>query len=196
MPTEVAVLVGSLRDKSYNHRLALALEKLGPDDWNYTHVRIDEVPYFDADEQEPMPATVRKLKDAIESADALMFVTPEYNRSVPGVLKNAIDWASRPYGENSFAGKPALIAGVSSGNIGTAVAQAHLRSTLAYLDVPAMGQPEVYIAFKPKDLIDMDGNVTVKDTEEFLRSVMTSFQEWVEQVRSGAQAVEQVSQET
>ena len=195
MSIEVAVLVGSLRDKSFNHRLALALQKLGPGDWSYTNIRIDEVPYYDADDEKPMPDSVRKLKESIEGADALMFVTPEYNRSVPGVLKNAIDWASRPYGQNSFAGKPALVAGTSPGNISTAVAQAHLRSMLAYLDVPAMGQPEVYVAFQPDDLIDMEGNVTVKDSEEFFGTVMTAFEEWVEQVRAGAKAVEKVSQE-
>ena len=192
MSIEVAVLVGSLRDESFNHRLALALQKQGPEDWRYKNVRIDEVPYYDADEEKPMPDTVRKLKDSIEAADALMFVTPEYNRSVPGVLKNAIDWGSRPYGQNSFAGKPALVAGTSPGNIGTAVAQAHLRSMLAYLDVPTMGQPEVYVSFQPKDLIDMEGNVSVKDTEEFFGTVMSSFAEFVRQVRAGDKAVQQV----
>jgi len=153
------------------------------------------VPYCDADAEEPLPARVRKVKESSEGADALMFVTPEYSRSVPGVLKKAIDWASRPYGQNSFAGKPALVAGTSPGNISTAVAQAHLRSMLAYLDVPAMGQPEVYVAFQPDDLIDMEGNVTAKDTEEFFGTVMTAFEEWVAQVRAGAKAVEKVSQE-
>ncbi len=191
MSYEVAVLIGSLRDKSYNHRLALALQRLGPEDWEYVSVRLDEVPYYDQDEEKPAPASVERLKKTIEGADALMFVTPEYNRSVPGVLKNAIDWASRPYGQNSFEGKPTLIAGTSPGNISTAVAQAHLRSILAYLDVPTMAQPEVYIAFQPDDLIDMDGNVTVPDTEEFLRGAMESFAQWIEMVRAGQASVEE-----
>lgn len=193
MSLEVAVLIGSLRDRSYNNRLALALQKLGPADWSYVEVPIDKVPYYDEDEQQPLPASVKQLKEAIAGSDALIIVTPEYNRSVPGVLKNAIDWASRPKAENAFMGKPTLVAGTSPGSIGTAVAQAHLRNMLAYLDAPAMGQPEVYISFDPDDLIDMEGNVSVKDTEEFLRKVMGSFEEWVLQVRSGAKAVEKES---
>lgn len=185
MGVKVAVLVGSLRERSYNHRLALALQRLGPPDWEYVGVRIDEVPHFDQDLEDDAPDSVRRLKETIEAADALMFVTPEYNRSVPGVLKNAIDWASRPKKRNSFAGKPALVAGASTGNIGTAVAQSHLRMTLASLDVPAMGQPEVYVKFSPEDLIDMEGNVTVPDTERFLRGVMAAFARWVETVGAG-----------
>jgi len=189
MGVKVAVLVGSLRDRSYNHRLALALQRLGPPDWEYVSVRIDAVPYFDQDIEREQPESVLRLKETIEGADALMFVTPEYNRSIPGVLKNAIDWASRPKERNSFAGKPALVAGTSPGNISTAVAQAHLRSVLAYLDVPAMGQPEVYVKFEPDDLMDMDGKVTVPDTEAFLRDVMSSFAEWVASVQAGTAAV-------
>jgi len=189
MTVTVAVLVGSLRDRSYNHRLALALQRLGPPEWEYVSVRIDEVPFFDQDLQERPPESVVRLKEAIASADALMFVSPEYNRSIPGALKNAIDWASRPREGNPFAGKPALIAGVSTGSIGTAVAQSHLRDVLAYLDVPVMGQPEVYVTFKPSDLIDMDGNVRVESTEVFLRGVMDSFARWVGLVREGRAAV-------
>ncbi len=193
MPTKVAVLIGSLRDRSFNHRLSRALRKLGPEDWEYDEVRIDAVPYYDADDENPPPDSVKELRRSIASADALMFVTPEYNRSIPGVLKNAIDWASRPKEDNSFDGKPALVAGTSPGNIGTAVAQGHLRSVLAYLNVPAMGQPEVYVAFKPDDLIDMEGNVSVKSTEEFLRSVMMAFEAWVTQIMGGAEVVEEAT---
>ena len=189
MTVTVAVLVGSLRDRSYNHRLALALQRLGPPEWEYVSVRIDEVPFFDQDLQERPPESVVRLKEAIASADALMFVSPEYNRSIPGALKNAIDWASRPREGNPFAGKPALIAGVSTGSIGTAVAQSHLRSVLAYLDVAVMGQPEVYVTFKPPDLIDMAGRVSVASTEEFLSGVMRSFASWVSLVLSGRSAV-------
>ncbi|HLV13200.1 MAG TPA: NADPH-dependent FMN reductase [Trueperaceae bacterium] len=190
MAVKVAVFVGSLRDRSYNHRLALALQKLGPDDWQYENVPIDEVPYYDQDSEAEAPESVARLKRAVEEADALMFVTPEYNRSIPGVLKNAIDWASRPKGQNSFAGKPALIAGTSTGKIGTAVAQAHLRSVLAYLDVPVMAQPEVYVYFDPDDLIDMEGEVGVAATREFLAEVMRAFEEWIVTVKAGQASVE------
>ncbi len=189
MGVTVAVLVGSLRDRSYNRRLALALQGLGPQDWDYESVRIDEVPHFTQDLVDRPPESVRLLKGAIAGADALMFVSPEYNRSIPGVLKNAIDWASRPKDSNPFAGKPALIAGTSTGSIGTAVAQSHLRSVLAYLDVAVMGQPEVYVTFKPPDLIDMAGRVSVASTEEFLSGVMRSFASWVSLVLSGRSAV-------
>lgn len=188
MAVEVAVLVGSLRRGSLNRRLAKALEKAAPSSWRFSYLRIDEVPYFNEDESDPLPESVAGLKREIERADAVIFVTPEYNRSVPGALKNAIDWASRPKGENSFAGKPVLVSGASPGNISTAVAQQHLRSMLAYLDAPAMGQPEVFIRFVPKDLIDQDGNVTVDGTKEFLSTVMRTFASWVETVRSGVVA--------
>lgn len=183
MPTHVAVLVGSLRQGSLNRRLAKALEKAAPRDWQFTYVPIDEVPHYNDDEVDPLPQSVIALKRAIEEADAVALITPEYNRSVPGVLKNAMDWASRPYGDNSFEGKPTLVAGASPGNISTAVAQQHLRNSLAYLDAPAMDQPEVFIRFVPEDLIDEDGNVTVPDTKEFLEGVMESFAAWVETVR-------------
>jgi len=188
MGTKVAVLVGSLREGSFNRRLAMALRRLGPADWQYLDVAIDEVPYFDQDLEADPPASVGRLKAAIEGADALMFVTPEYNRSVPGVLKNAIDWASRPKGKNSFAGKPALVAGGSTGNLSTAIAQSHLRMMLAYLDVAAMGQPEVYLKFAPDDLIDEEGNVSNEGTEDFLRGVMRSFATWVQVVSAGRAA--------
>jgi chromate reductase, NAD(P)H dehydrogenase (quinone) len=121
------------------------------------------------------------LKDAIASVDAVLFVTPEYNRSIPGSLKNAIDWASRPWGKNSFARKPSGIIGTSTGKIGSAVAQQHLRSILAFCNSPLMNAIEAYIEFTP-GLIADDGEVTVESTEEFLRNYMTEFQGFIERV--------------
>lgn len=186
MSTDVALFVGSLRKGSLNRKLAAALRKLGPPTWRYHEIRFDDLPFYDQDESKPMPESVRRLKEGIESADAVIFVTPEYNRSVPGGLKNAIDWASRPKGENSFAGKPTLVSGTSPGNISTAVAQQHLRVMLGYLDAPTMGQPEVFIRFQPEDLIDDDGNVNDESTEKFLKKVMDEFESWVQLHGGGA----------
>lgn len=190
MSTNIALFIGSLRSGSLNRKLAKALQKLGPQDWQYQEIEFDHLPYYDQDEAKPMPESVKQLKSSIEKADAVIFVTPEYNRSVPGGLKNAIDWASRPMGENSFAGKPTLVSGASPGNISTAIAQQHLRVMLGYLDAPTMGQPEVFISFQPDDLITDDGEVTVASTEKFLKQVMSEFAEFVERVKSGTEAVE------
>ncbi len=178
MGIKVAVLTGSLRDESLNWRLAKALVQAAPDGMEFEHLKIDEVPYYDQDDEADMPDAVSDLKRRIAAADALMFVTPEYNRSIPGVLKNAIDWASRPYGQNSFAGKPALVAGTSPGPLSTGPAQQHLRTILSYLDVYPLGQPEVFIHFKD-DLIDQDGNVSVDSTAGFFRDVMQEFRDHI-----------------
>jgi len=119
------------------------------------------------------------LKQEIESADALLFVTPEYNRAIPGVLKNAIDIASRPWGKNSFAGKPAAVCGISIGAVGTAISQQHLRGTLAYLDVPTLGQPEVYLQFKD-ELIAPDGTISSDRTRTFLQGFVDRYVQWVQ----------------
>lgn len=182
MSKNIAILVGSLRDGSLNHKLAKALTKVGPEDWSYDFLRIDEVPHYDEDDEEPMPDSATRLKEGIEAADAVIIVTPEYNRSMPGVLKNAIDWASRPYGEGSFVGKPTLVAGASPGAISTAVAQQHLRNSLVYVDAHVMNQPEVFIRFDPDDLIDDEGNVSKKSTESFLKDAMEQFAEWTERL--------------
>ena len=189
MSTNIALFIGSLRRGSLNRKLAKALKRLGPDDWQYDEIEFGHLPLYNVDEAKPMPNDVKEMKERISSADAVMFVTPEYNRSVPGGLKNAIDWASRPKDENPFAGKPTLVCGASPGNISTAVAQQHLRTMLAYLDAPAMGQPEVFIRFKPEDLITDDGEVTVASTEKFLKKVMSEFEEWVQLVTSGSEAL-------
>lgn len=183
MHAKIAVLIGSLRTGSLNRRLALALERHAPADWEFEHGNVGGLPLYDDDVLINSPQSVKDFKRLIANADAVMIVSPEYNRSVPGVLKNAIDWASRPKDENVFAGKPTMIAGASTGRVGTAVMQAHLRTSLAYLDAPTMGQPEVYVTFDPPDLISDDGTVTLPDTDEFLSSVMQRFEAWLNSFR-------------
>lgn len=176
--TRVAVFVGSLRKGSFNRKLAKAVEKLAPDDFEFAHVRIDDLPLYNQDFDADYPAEARRLKQEVESADAVLFVTPEYNRAMPGVLKNAIDIASRPWGKNSFAGKPAAVLGISIGAIGTALAQQHLRNTLAYLDAPTLGQPEVFLQMKD-GLLDDGGNIGNEDTREFLQGFVDRYVAWV-----------------
>jgi chromate reductase len=176
--TKVAVFVGSLRKDSFNRKLAKAVEKLAPDDFEFAYVRIDDLPLYNQDFDADYPAEARRLKQDVESADAVLFVTPEYNRAMPGVLKNAIDIASRPWGTNSFAGKPAAVLGISIGAIGTALAQQHLRNTLAYLDMPTLGQPEVFMQMKD-GLLDDDGNIGNDDTRKFLQGFVDRYVAWV-----------------
>jgi chromate reductase len=181
--THVAVLIGSLRKESFNRRLALAVEKLAPPSWRFEPLRIDDLPLYNQDNDADPPAQVQRLKREVEAADAVLFVTPEYNRSIPGVLKNAIDIASRPYGKNSFAGKPGGIIGASIGATGTAVAQQHLRGILGYLDVATLGQPEVYVHFK-EGLIDDQGQVTSDGTRKFLQGWVDRYVAWVNRLRA------------
>ncbi len=175
---KIAVLVGSLRADSFNRRLARAVEKLAPAELAFRHVQIDDLPLYSQDFDAAYPAVATRLKQDIESADALLFVTPEYNRSVPGVLKNAIDIASRPWGTNSFAKKPGAVIGTSIGSTGTALAQQHLRNILAYLDVPTLAQPEVFVHFKD-DLIADDGTIGNDGTRKFLQGFVDSYVAWV-----------------
>ncbi|MGN7725405.1 NADPH-dependent FMN reductase [Luteimonas sp. 22616] len=176
--TKVALFVGSLRKDSFNRKLAKAIEKLAPADFEFAHVRIDNLPLYNQDFDADYPAEATRLKKDVESADAVLFVTPEYNRAIPGVLKNAIDIASRPWGTNSFAGKPAGVLGISVGAIGTALAQQHLRNVLAYLDAPTLGQPEVFMQMKD-GLIDDDGNIGNDDTRKFLQDFVDRYVAWV-----------------
>jgi chromate reductase, NAD(P)H dehydrogenase (quinone) len=177
----IAVLIGSLRRESCNRRLALALARLAPSHLAFEHLRIDDLPLYNQDHDDAMPEPALRLKREVEASDALLFVTPEYNRSMPGVLKNAIDTASRPYGKNSFAGKPAGVIGASIGTIGSALAQQHLRNVLAYLDVPTLGQPEAFLHFKD-GLIDEGGAVKVPETEAFLRKWVDAYVAWIERM--------------
>lgn len=175
---KIAVVVGSLRKDSFNRRLARAVEKLAPDEFTFDHVQIDDLPLYSQDLDADYPAAATRLKKHIESADGLLFVTPEYNRSIPGVLKNAIDLASRPWGTNSFAGKPGAVIGTSIGATGTAMAQQHLRNVLVFLDVPVMPQPEVFIQFKD-ELIAVDGTIASDSTRKFLRGFVDKYVVWV-----------------
>lgn len=177
---KVAVIVGSLRKDSMNLKLAKALAKLGQSHFSTQFVQIGDLPLFSQDLENPMPQQVARLKKEIEEADAVLFVTPEYNRGMPGPLKNAIDWASRPYGKNSFKAKPAALCGASPGAIGTACSQHNLHPTLSYLDVVLMGQPEVYFQFK-EGIIDAEGNIASDDTKKFLQKFVDTFAAWISQ---------------
>lgn len=175
----VAVLVGSLRKASINRRLALAIAGLAPDDVAFQFVAIDVLPLYNQDFDDAYPPACKQLKSAVEAADALLFVTPEYNRSIPGVLKNALDIGSRPWGTNSFAGKPGAVVGASIGATGSSLAQQHLRNVLAYLDVAVLAQPEVFVQFKNDDLIDAEGRVSNDDTRKFLQDFVDRYVTWI-----------------
>lgn len=159
-------------------KLARALVKLAPQGFDFGFAKIDDLPLFNQDhDQNPAPE-VERVKAQIKSAYGLLFITPEHNRSIPTALKNVIDWVSRPYGKSLWPGKPAAIAGASVGTISTAVAQAHLRSMLGYLDVPTMGQPELYIQFTD-GLITEGGDVTNESTRKFLQTFMETYAKWL-----------------
>lgn len=176
---KIGVIVGSLRADSINRRLSRALARLAPAAWTFEQIEIHDLPLYNQDNDNAPPAQATRLKQRIESVDALLFVTPEYNRSMPGVLKNAIDTASRPYGKNSFAGKPAGVIGASIGSIGTALAQQHLRNVLAYLDVPTMGQPEAFIHLT-EGKIDAAGEVSDDKLRSVLQRWMEAYQRFVD----------------
>lgn len=182
---KVAVIVGSLRKDSMNLKLGKALAKLGQDTFEATFLQIGDLPLFNQDLEANFPEQATRLKNGISAADAVLFVTPEYNRGMPGPLKNAIDWCSRPYGKNAFAGKPAAICGASPGAIGTACSQNNLKPTLSYLDIALMGQPELYLHFT-EGLIDSEGNVTNENTKKFLQKFVDSFAAWTAQHASTA----------
>jgi chromate reductase len=181
MAHKVGYFIGSLATASINRKLAKALVRLAPSELEMSEISFKELPLYSYDYDADFPAAARSFKDAIASVDAVLFVTPEYNRSIPGGLKNAIDWASRPYGQNSFARKPSAIIGTSPGAIGTAVAQQSLRSVLAFCNSPQMNAPEAYIQFTP-DLISDEGVVSVESTEKFLRSFMAEFHTFIGRV--------------
>ncbi len=173
--------VGSLAKNSINRKLANALVRLAPAELPMQEISIGDLPLYSYDYDADYPPPARALKEAIAAVDAVLFVTPEYNRSIPGALKNAIDWASRPWGKNSFARKPSATIGTSPGKIGTAVGQQHLKSILSFCNSPQMNAIEVYIEFTP-GLITDEGEVTVKSTAEFLRSYMTEFHGYITRV--------------
>lgn len=180
-PYTVGYFVGSLSKASINRTLSKALIRLAPPQLEFTEIPIANLPLYSYDYDADYPPEGRALKKAIASVDAVLFVTPEYNRSIPGALKNAIDWASRPWGENSFARKPSAVIGGSVGAIGTAVAQQDLRSVLSFCDSPQMNAPEAYIHMTP-GLVTDDGEVTNESTADFLRGYMESYLEFITRV--------------
>ena len=174
---QIAVVVGSLRRDSFNRKLANAIVKLATPEFSFKQVQIGDLPLYNQDDDANQSEPVKRLKQEIGAAQGLLFVTAEYNRSIPGVLKNAIDQASRPYGQSAWAGKPAGVLGVSVGAIGTSMAQQHLRNVLAYLDVPTLGQPEAFLQAKD-GLFDQAGNIGA-DSKQFLQTWMERFEAWV-----------------
>jgi|SRR5690606_38772956 chromate reductase len=181
MSYKVGYFVGSLSSTSVNRVLSKALINVAPDDLEFTEIPIRDLPLYSPDYDADYPEVARALKDTIDASDAVLFVTPEYNRSIPGALKNAIDWASRPWGQNSFHHVPTAVIGASIGVIGTAVAQQNLRSVMAFCNARQMTAPEAYIHYTPEVFLD-DGTITKPDTEQFLRSFMQEFRDHVERV--------------
>jgi chromate reductase len=178
---KVGYFVGSLATASINRLLAKALVRLAPPELQMTEISFKDLPLYSYDYDANYPPVATAFKSAIAAVDAVLFVTPEYNRSIPGALKNAIDWASRPYGTNAFARKPSAVIGTSPGKIGTAVAQQHLRSILSFCNSPQMNSVEAYIHFE-RGLITEDGQVTNASTEEFLRNYMVEFHGFIARV--------------
>ena len=181
----IGYIVGSLSERSINRRLATALIRLAPSELAFTEIPIGDLPLYNRDLDDAYPPEALALKEAIAAADGLLIVTPEYNRSIPGALKNALDWASRPWGQNSLAGVPTGVIGASPGAIGTAVAQQALRPVLAYCDAPQLYQPEAYIQVTP-ELITDEGEVTVESTAEFLREYLRQYAALVARIRTTA----------
>ena len=174
---KIAVVVGSLRKDSFNRKMADAIEKLAPVEFSFYKVRIDDLPLYNQDDDTHQAESVKRMKDEIKDAQGLLFITPEYNRSIPGVLKNAIDHASRPLGQNAWGGKPAGILGVSPGVIGTALAQQHLRNVLSALNVRTLAQPDAFIQAKD-GLFDKSGGIG-PESEPFLQKWMDRYAAWV-----------------
>jgi chromate reductase len=178
---QVGYFVGSLAKGSINRKLARALIRLAPRELEFHEIEFGGLPLYSYDYDADFPVVAREFKAAIAKADAVLFVTPEYNRSIPGALKNAIDWASRPWGQNSFARKPSAVIGTSPGAIGTAIAQQQLRSVLSFCNSPQMNAPEAYIQFKP-GLIDDEGAIGDESTTEFLRKYMQELHAFIVRV--------------
>lgn len=175
--TQIAVVVGSLRRDSFNRKLAEGLIRLAPADVSFKHVQIGDLPLYNQDDDANQADAVKRMKSEISASQGVLFVTAEYNRSMPGVLKNAIDHASRPYGHSAWKGKPAGVIGASVGAIGTALAQQHLRNVLAYLDMPTLAQPEAFIHAK-EGLFDEAGNIGPA-SQKFLQGWLDTYLAWV-----------------
>jgi chromate reductase len=176
---EIAVIVGSLRRDSINRKLANAVIKLAPSTFVFKELKIDDLPLYNQDDDNNQSVQARRLKNEVKSAGGILFVTPEYNRSISGVLKNAIDHASRPYGQNAWAGKPSGILSASIGAIGGSLAQQHLRNILAYLDAPTLGQPEAFIHVR-EGFFDVEGGLAHAENRKFLQTWMDRYLAFVE----------------
>jgi len=174
---QVAVIVGSLRKESFNRKLAQAIARMAPEGFSFEEVAIDTLPMYNQDADGNEVEAVKRFRAQIANANALLFLTPEYNRSIPGVLKNALDQGSRPYGQSVWGGKPGAVLGVSVGATGTALAQQHLRNILAYLDVPLLGQPEMFIQAKD-GLFNEDGSIGAA-SHDFVKGWLHRYVEWV-----------------
>ncbi|MBF6629905.1 MAG: NAD(P)H-dependent oxidoreductase [Comamonas sp.] len=175
----VAVIVGSLRQASFNRQLAHAMAKMLPAHVQFDFVNIGDLPLYNEEADGHEVQAVQQFREAVRGADAVLFLTPEYNRSIPGVLKNALDQGSRPYGQSVWAGKPAAVLGMSVGAIGTALAQQHLRNVLAYLDMPTLPQPEMFLQAKA-DFFTADGDVGAS-SQAFLQKFVDQFVAWIAQ---------------
>ncbi|WP_307856757.1 NADPH-dependent FMN reductase [Mycolicibacter acidiphilus] len=179
----IGYLIGSLSSRSINRILSRALIRLAPPELEFTEIPIADLPLYSQDYDADYPPQGRALKEALATADGILFVTPEYNRSIPGGLKNAIDWASRPWGDNSLTHKPSAVIGISTGKIGTAVAQQSLRSVLSFCNSPQMNAPEAYLQYSSEVFAD-DGEVLDENTARFLRDYMIEFADHVRRVRT------------
>lgn len=175
--THIAVLVGSLRKASLNRQLAQAVMRLAPSNIEFELVAIGDLPLYDQDQDENQAEPVRRMKAQIHKSDGVIFITPEYNRSIPGVLKNALDHGSRPYGQNAWARKPSAIIGISPSPVGTALAQNHLRDVLATLDMPTLCQPEMFLQMK-EGFFDVSGNVN-EASRKFIKGWIDRYLNWV-----------------
>ena len=178
----VAVLVGSLRKESFNKKMARAITALAADSLKLETVEIGQLPFYSEDAEADPPATWVAFREKIKAADAVLFVTPEYNRSVPAVLKNALDVASRPYGKSAWDGKPGAVVSVSPGSIGGFGANHHLRQSLVFLNVPVLQQPEMYIGNAAK-LFNPQGELTEGSTRELIQRFIQAFSQWIEKNR-------------
>ena len=181
-PITILGIAGSLRRQSYNRSALRAAQQLVPEGATLEIFELDGIPGFNQDEEQNPPAKVVQLKERVRAANAILFVTPEYNYSVPGVLKNAIDWASRPYGDNAWDGKPAAIMGASIGNIATARAQYHLRQIFVFLNVLALNRPEVMIG-NAAERFDTNGNLTDETTKDYIRRLLQALVDWTQRIQ-------------
>ena len=180
-PVRILGIAGSLRRQSYNRALLRVATQITPEGATVDVFEIDGIPPFSEDDEQEPPAKVVELKRRIREADAVLFVTPEYNYSIPGVLKNAIDWASRPYGDSAWSGKPAAVMGASTGSIGTARAQYHLRQVMVFLNMFPLNQPEVMVG-GADERFDTVGNLTDEETREYVRLLVQSLVDWTRRI--------------